>query len=259
LVQLIELLQFLIVRSHEESPVEEKMCLVDSCTTNSIFRETKYFQTLTQRSGNVLTIDRHDAMIVGSGRATITFLNGTQVTIDDVLLYPDSTRTLISFRDIRKSGLPIRTYEDNKEEFLLITKSSGYGHEVLERIPSTPFRLYYTYIKHVPYVIYKVIFHNVDTFSTWHSCLGHPGIGMMQKIIGNCTGHDLKDAKNLKSNDFVCASCAMGNLILRPSQLKVNAEPIRFLECIQGDICSLIQPLCDPFRYFMVLIDTFTR
>jgi hypothetical protein len=45
------------------------------------------------------------------------------------------------------------------------------------------------------------------------------------------------------------------NLILRPSQLKVNAEPIRFLECIQGDICSLIQPLCDPFRYFMVLVD----
>jgi hypothetical protein len=76
------------------------MCLVDSCTTNSILIEIKYFQTLTMRFENVLTIVGRDALIVGSGRTTITFPNGTQVTIEDALLYPDSTRTLISFRDI---------------------------------------------------------------------------------------------------------------------------------------------------------------
>jgi hypothetical protein len=80
--------------------MEEEMWLVDSCTTNSILRETKYFQTLTRRSKNVLTIAGHDVTIVGSGRATIMFPNGTQVTIENVLLYPDSTHTLISFRDI---------------------------------------------------------------------------------------------------------------------------------------------------------------
>jgi hypothetical protein len=157
-MQLIELLQFLIVRFHGEFPMEEEMCLVDSCTTNSILKETKYFQTLTQRSGNILTIAGCGATIVGSGRATITFFNGTQVTIEDALLYPNSTCTLISFRDIRKSGLHVCTYEDNKEEFLLITKSSGYGHVVLERIFSTPSRLDYTYIKPIPYVAYNVIF-----------------------------------------------------------------------------------------------------
>jgi hypothetical protein len=99
-VQLIELLQLLIVRFHGESLMEEEMCLVDNCITNSILRETQYFQTLTQRFRNILTIAGHDAMIVGSSRTTITFSNGTQVTIDDVLLYPDSTHTLISFRDI---------------------------------------------------------------------------------------------------------------------------------------------------------------
>jgi hypothetical protein len=156
-VQLIELLQFLIVRSHKESSMEEEICLVDSCTTNSILMETKYFQALTQRSENVLTITGHDAMIVGSGRAAITFPNGTQVTIEDALLYPDSTSTLISFRAIRKSRLHACTHEDNKKEFLLITKSSGYGHEVLEIIPSTQSGLYYTYIKPTPYVAYKVI------------------------------------------------------------------------------------------------------
>jgi hypothetical protein len=51
--------------------------------------ETKYFQTLTRRFRNILTITRRDAMIVGSGRATIKFPNGTQVMIDDALFYPD--------------------------------------------------------------------------------------------------------------------------------------------------------------------------
>jgi hypothetical protein len=94
--------------------MEEEICLVDSSTTNSIFRETKYFQTLTQRSGNILTIIGRDATIVGSSRATITFPNDTQVMIKAVLLYPDSTHTLISFRDIWKSGLHVCTHEDNK-------------------------------------------------------------------------------------------------------------------------------------------------
>jgi hypothetical protein len=174
-------------------------------------------------------------------------------------MYPDSTRTLISFRDIRKSGLHVCTHEDNKEEFLLITKSSRYGHEGIERIPSTPFGLYYTYIKLIPYVAYKVIFQNIDTFSTWHSRLGHPGIRMMRKIIGNCTNHDLKYAKFPKSNDFVCTSCAIGKLILWSSPLKIHVKPLRFLERIQGDICGPIQPLCGPFRYFMILIDASTR
>jgi hypothetical protein len=82
---------------------------------------------------------------------------------------------------------------------------------------------------------------------------------MMQKIIRNCTSHDLKDVKIPKSNDFVCTSCAMGMLILCPSLLKIHAKTLRFLERIQGDVCGPIQPLCGPFRYFMVLIDTSTR
>jgi hypothetical protein len=138
--------------------MEEELCLVDSGTTNSILREIKYFQTLTKRSGNVLTIAGHNAKIVGSGRATITLPMGTQVTIEDALLYPDSTRTLLSFRDIRKSGLHISTHTENNEEFLLIFKPSEYGANILERIPSLPSGLYYTYIKPVPHVTYKVIF-----------------------------------------------------------------------------------------------------
>jgi hypothetical protein len=75
--------------------MEKDSCLVDSCTARSILRATKYFHTLNRRSDNGLTIVGRDAMIVGSGRATITFPNHTQVTIEEVLLYLNSTRTLI--------------------------------------------------------------------------------------------------------------------------------------------------------------------
>jgi hypothetical protein len=54
------------------------MCLVDSCTTNFILRETKYFQTLTRRTGNILTIVGHDTNIVGFRRATIVLPMGMQ-------------------------------------------------------------------------------------------------------------------------------------------------------------------------------------
>jgi hypothetical protein len=82
---------------------------------------------------------------------------------------------------------------------------------------------------------------------------------MMQKITGNCIIHDLKCAKFPKPFDFICTSCATGKLILRPSPLEIHAEPLKFLERIQGDICGPIQPLSGPFRYFMVLIDASTR
>ena len=81
----------------------------------------------------------------------------------------------------------------------------------------------------------------------------------MRKITGNSIGHDLTTAKFPKSSDYVCTACATGKLILRPSPLKIRAEPLRFLERIQGDICGPIEPTSGPFRYFLVLIDASTR
>ena len=239
--------------------LEEELCLVDSCTTNSILTEIKYFQTLKKREGNVLTIAGRDALIVGSGRAIITLPMGTQIVIENALLYPDSTRTLLSYRDIRKNGIHVETYEENKEEYLLLTKPTEYGKQICEKIPTLESGLYYTYIKPIEHVAYKVIFQNVDAFQIWHDRLGHPGIGMMRKIITNSIGHDLTEAKFPKSSDYICTACATGKLILRPSPLKIRAEPLRFLERIQGDICGPIEPSSGPFRYFMVLIDASTR
>jgi hypothetical protein len=38
------------------------------------------------------------------------------------------------------------THEENNEESLLITKFNGDGYDILEKNPSLPSRLYYTYI-----------------------------------------------------------------------------------------------------------------
>jgi hypothetical protein len=124
--------------------MEEEMCLVDCCTINTILRETKYFQTLTKRTGNILTIAGRDTCIVGYEKATIIFSMGTQVTIENVLLYSDSTRTLLSYRDIRKNGLHIVTHEENNKESLLITKTNRDGYDIIERMPSLSSGLYYT-------------------------------------------------------------------------------------------------------------------
>jgi hypothetical protein len=140
------------------NPTEEEMCLVDSCTINTILRKIEYFQTLTKRTGNILTIARRDACIVSSEKATIILLMGTQVTIENTLLYLDSTRTLLGYRYIRKNGLHIVTHEENNEEYLLITKTNEDGYDILERIPSLLYGLYYTYIKLVSHVAYKMIF-----------------------------------------------------------------------------------------------------
>jgi hypothetical protein len=107
------------------NPMDEEMCLADSYTTNTILRETKYFQTLTKRMENILTIVGRDTCIVGSKKATIILHMGTQVTIENALLYPNSTHTLLSYRDIRKNGLHIVTDEDNNKESLPITNTNG--------------------------------------------------------------------------------------------------------------------------------------
>jgi len=109
---------------------------------------------------------------------------GTQIVIEDALLYPDSTRTLISYRDIRKNGFHIETHEDNKEEYLLFTKDNGYGKQIFEKIPSLSSGLYYTYIKPIKeFVALKTIFRNPESYRVWHDRLGHPGLGMMRKIL----------------------------------------------------------------------------
>jgi hypothetical protein len=61
---------------------------------------------------------------------------------------------------------------------------------------------------------------------------------MIRKIISNCIGHNLKEAKFLKTSDFICTTCAARKLILRPLALQIHTEQLKFIEKIQGDMWS---------------------
>ena len=66
---------------------EAEICLVDRGTTNTILREIRYFQTLTKKNKNIMTIVESNAHIV-------VLPMGTHIFVKDALLYPDSKRTL---------------------------------------------------------------------------------------------------------------------------------------------------------------------
>jgi hypothetical protein len=76
----------------------------------------------------------------------------------NALLYSDSTRTLLSYKDICNNVLHMVTHEENNEESLLITKTNIDTYDILEKMHFLLSGLYYTYIKYVPHVAYKVIF-----------------------------------------------------------------------------------------------------
>jgi hypothetical protein len=96
----------------------------------------------------------------------------------------------------------------------------------------------------------RYFFQNIDAFTTWHERLEHPGVGMMRKILGNSTGHNLNTSKFPKSSNFMCTTCATGKLIVRPSTLKIQVEQLKFLKRIEGDICGPIQKLSEPLALY---------
>jgi hypothetical protein len=203
--------------------MEKEMCLVDIFIINSIFREINYFQTLTRRTENILIITRSDMNIVGSVRATL------------VLPYASNNQeyvTLLSYTHIRKNGFHVITHEENNREFLHIIKKNRDGFNILKRISSLPSGLYYTYIKHVSHITYKLIFQNIDAFTTCHEHLEHLEVWTMRKIIGNSYSHNLNSAKFHKYLNFMCTACATKKLILRQSPIKIKVEPLKFFERI---------------------------
>ena len=172
---------------------DEECCLVDSATTNTILRETRYFHTSIKKSGNIMTIAGSNAHIVGTRSATLVFPMGTRILVRNAILYPESKRTLVSFKDIRANGFHLETETEHGIEYLLITKFDGYQKHVVEKLPSSPSGLYRTYIKPAEeYVAMKTLFRDPDTFKSWHERLGHPGLGMMRRIINNSAGHDIE-------------------------------------------------------------------
>lgn len=72
---------------------EPEMCLVDNCTTNTIFRDTN-------RTGNITSIARSNANIIRIEKIIVVLPLSTKSIIEYVLLYLESNHTLLIFKDI---------------------------------------------------------------------------------------------------------------------------------------------------------------
>ena len=81
----------------------------------------------------------------------------------------------------------------------------------------------------------------------------------MRQIIEHSHRHPLNNQEIILPNEYSCAACSQGKLIVRPSFTKFIYELPVFLEIIHRDICGPIHPPCGPFHYFVILIDVSTR
>ena len=90
---------------------------------------------------------------------------------------------------------------------------------------------------------------NKEMMNLWHHRLGHPGVGMMRKIIENSIGRPMKKMRISQPNELSCFTCSQGKLIIRPSLNKITTEISKFLERIHGDI------ICGPINLLLGHLD----
>jgi hypothetical protein len=73
---------------------------------------------------------------MGIKKAIIVLPRDTKIIIEYAFLYPESSHTLLSFKDIRTNGYHIETKNENGLECLLIKNLDGNKKIVIERLPS---------------------------------------------------------------------------------------------------------------------------
>ena len=99
---------------------KEDVCLLDSATAHSIFKDKNYFSSMILRKANVHTISSPVEMLDGFGNATIMLPNGTMLHIEDALLSTKTKRNLLSFKDVYRNGYHLETINDNDIDYLCI-------------------------------------------------------------------------------------------------------------------------------------------
>ena len=130
----------------------------------------------------------------------------------------------------------------------------------MEKLSTFSSRLYHITIKPIEsYIVVNQKFNDPKVFILYHDRLCYPGSSMMCRIIEHSHGHPLKNQKILLPNAYSCDAWSQCKLIVIPSFTKVIFELLVSLERIHGGICGLIHPPCEPFCYFMILIDASTR
>ena len=196
---------------------QEDICLIDSGTAHTIFKDTKYFSHLNMGKINVTIIFDSANLIEGFKKTIIILSKETKLIINNAMFSPKSWRNLLSFKNIRENGYHIKTFDEMDLEYLGITKNVSGQTCVIEKFPTLSFGLYWTNICAIEaHSIVNQKFSNSNAFALWHDLLGHSGSIMMRRIIENSNRHPLKNLKVLSNGEISCNACYQGKLIVRP-------------------------------------------
>jgi hypothetical protein len=144
------------------------VCIVDSRTTHSIFKDNMYFKQITPSQWKVTTIIGQWQLEEGFGPAELILPRGTKIRISMTIYAPKATRNLLSFKDIRENNLHIHTGIDNNKEVLQIVAKTTQGAEVRETLQALSPGLYATKI-----VSFHTSLQPNSISELWHRRLGN--------------------------------------------------------------------------------------
>ena len=159
---------------------------------------------------------------------------GTQLAIEDILLYPNSTCTLLSYKNIRHKGFHVETHNDDNNEYQFIIKSRIYQANAWKNsfnINGIVYHIHQTRRNVAYMIIFRILIYSrhgiialIILGDGWHK---------------NYRQFNWSPHKYFKFSQifrFVCTTYTMGKLILRTSYLKIKAKLLQFLEHIQWEI-----------------------
>ena len=84
--------------------MHEDICLTNSVTTHTILKDRRYFSQIKMGETYVTTISNSIRLIKVSRRAIIILQEGIGLIINNALLFFNSQRNLLSFKDIHYNG-----------------------------------------------------------------------------------------------------------------------------------------------------------
>jgi hypothetical protein len=147
--------------------ISENLCLIDSCTMHTIFKNKKYFQYLILNKTSVNIILGSSNLIEGSGRANIILPKGTKFCIDDALYSSKSRKKLISFKDTHVNGYHVEIIYEGNNEYLYITSIILGQKLILDKLLPFSSGLYYTTIR------------TIESYVVMHQKCSNPNMVML--------------------------------------------------------------------------------
>ena len=142
---------------------------------------------------SVTTISGPSTLIEGFGKAQFALSNGTSMTISEALYSLRSSRTFMSFKDIRANESYVETAHTNDVDFFYMT-SKTYGEKrILEKLRCLSSDFYITTIHLTKHnFIIRLTPIDKSSYMLWHDRLGHPGHNTMLRTMNASYGYPFR-------------------------------------------------------------------